>query len=342
MPGHIEWTPSALALDAAGPSASPFVMPVPTSFASETWSGGLVAGVPADIRRVVVRRGVALVGAQREVLMLRAGEEHFASRALPRGVAPICAMSVEPRRGPRLAIGTPRVIAVLDGDAVGTRHLDPLASPLEDLAWGPCPGGGWALYELSADGALERTRPETGGVEEIPLSFPIALASGDDGLLAVASIDPEAPAVWTTRDGKTWSYRLLPELDGMGVHGFAVAGEAAAISLAGQGVFVSRGLDAPFTRCAALERGTALAFEGDGPAAPLLGVVHPEFAETIVRVEADGTAARVVTIETPVGAPEPFVSALVWDASRSVLWASIEGVGLLRTAPKHARGGQLS
>jgi len=329
-------------LDAAGPSGSAFVMPVPTSFTSETWSGGLVAGVPADVRRVVVRRGVVLVGAEREVLMLRAGAEHLASRALPSGVAPICALSVEPRRGPRLAIGAPRAIAVLDGDAVGTRRLDPSASPLEDLGWGPRPGNGWALYELSAEGALERTRPETGGVEEIPIHFPVALASGDDGLLAVASIDPDAPAVWTTRDGETWSYRLLPELDGMGVHGFAVAGEAAAISLAGQGVFVSRGLDAPFTRCAALDGGTALAFEGDGPVAPLLGAVHDELAETIVRVEADGTAARVVTIETPVGAPEPFVSALAWDASRSVLWTSIEGVGLLRSAPRRARGGQLS
>jgi hypothetical protein len=36
------------------------------------------------------------------------------------------------------------------------------------------------------------------------------------------------------------------------------------------------------------------------------------------------------------------VSALAWDASRSVLWVSIEGIGLLRTAPKRARGAQLS
>jgi hypothetical protein len=189
---------------------------------------------------------------------------------------------------------------------------------------------------------LDRTSLETGDVEEIPLSYPLALAGGDDGVLAVASMDPDAPAVWTTRDGETWSYRLLPELDGMGVHGFAVAGEAAAVSVATKGVFVSRGLDAPFARCAALDHGTVLAFEGDGPAAPLLGAVHDGLAETIVRVEADGTAARIVTIETPVGVPEPFVSALAWDASRSVLWASIEGIGLLRTAPKRARGGQLS
>jgi len=312
------------------------------SFTSETWSGGLVPGVPADVRCVVVRRGVVLVGTEHEVLMLRAGEQHLARRALPGGVAPICALSVEPRRGPRLAIGAPRAIAVLDGNAVGTRRIDPSASPLEDLAWGPRPSGGWALYEMSAEGALDRTHPETGVVEEIPINLPIALASGDDGLLAVASMDPESPAVWTTRDGKAWSYRLLPELDGMtGVHGFAVAGDAAAISLE-EGVFVSRAPDAPFTRCAALDGGTVLAFEGDGPAAPLLGAVHPELAEDIVRVEADGTAARVVTIETPVGVPEPFVSALRWDASRSVLWASIEGIGLLRSVPRRARGGQLS
>lgn len=318
-------------------------MPVPMSFTSETWSGGLVAGVPADVRCVVVRRGVLLVGTEHEVLMLRAGEQHLARRALPSGVAPICALSVEPRRGPRLAIGAPRAIAVLDGDAVGTRRIDPSAAPLEDLAWGPSPGGGWALYEMSEEGALDRTHPETGVIEEIPISLPVALASADDGLLAVASMDPEAPAVWTTRDGATWTCRPLPELDGMmGVHGFAVAGEAVAISLAEEGVFVSRGLDAPFTRCAALDGATALAFEGDGPAAPLLGAVHPEFAENIVRVEADGTAARVVAIETPVGAAEPFVSALVWDASRSLLWASIDGVGLLRSAPGRARGGQLS
>jgi hypothetical protein len=36
------------------------------------------------------------------------------------------------------------------------------------------------------------------------------------------------------------------------------------------------------------------------------------------------------------------VSALVWDASRSALWASMEGVGLLRSAPRRARGSQLS
>jgi hypothetical protein len=317
-------------------------MPVPTSFTSETWSGGLVAGVPEDLRRVVVRRGVVLVGAEHEVLMLRAGEEHLARRALPGGVAPICALSVEPRRRPRLAIGSPRAIAVLDGEAVGTRRLDPSASPLEDLAWGPRPGGGWSLYEMNEQGALDRTCLETGDVEEIPLNFPVALASGDDGVLAVASIDPDARAVWTTRDGETWSYRLLPELGTMGVQGFAVAGEAAAVSIPTKGVFVSRGLDEPFARCAALEGGTALAFEGDGPAAPLLGAVHDGFAETIVRVEADGTAARVVTIETPVGVPEPFVSALAWDGSRGVLWASIEGIGLLRTAPKHARGAHLS
>jgi hypothetical protein len=318
------------------------VVRAPLSFTSETWSGGLVAGVPADVRRLAVRRGVVLVGGEREVLMLRAGAERMASRAIPGAVAPLRAVSIEPRRSPRLAFGAPRAVAVLDGDAVGTRRLDPSASPLEDLAWGPRPGGGWSLYEMSEEGLLVRTRPETGDAEEIPIGYLVALATADDGLLAVASIDREAPAVWTTRDGETWSYRLLPELDGMGVHGFAVAGEAVAISLAGNGVFMSRSEDAPFVRCDALEGGTALAFEGDGPAAPLLGAVHDEFAETIVRVEADGTAARVVTIETPAGSPEPYVSALAWDASRSALWASIQGIGLLRSVPRRARGGQLS
>jgi hypothetical protein len=275
--------------------------------------------------------------------MLRAGAEHLARRALPGGVTPICALSIEPRRGPRLAIGAPRAIAVLDGDGVGTRRLDPAASPLADLAWGPHPAGGRALYTMSEEGALERGRPETGDVEEISLEYPVALATGDDGLLAVASMDPETPAVWTTRDGETWSYRVLAELDGLGVNGFAVAGEAAAISLASSGgVFVSRGQDQPFTRCGALDRATVLAFEGDGPAAPLLGAVHADLAAHIVRVEADGTAARVVTIETSDDAPEPYVGALAWDASRSVLWASIEGIGLLRSVPRRARGSQLS
>ncbi len=204
---------------------------------------------------------------------------------------------------------------------------------------------------MSADGLLTRSRPETGDNEELPLGCLVAMATGEDGTLAVASIDREMPAIWITRDGEEWHYRLLPELDQVGGWELAIAGDAAAVHMFWRGVWVSRDLHTPFARCEALGDGGPIAFEGGAPDAALLcgaeGRHVPGFrgapsdpdesAAALVRVDATGAAVRIAEIRTPPGTDIPHIASLAWDASRQALWAALPGLGLFRSEPPSSR-----
>jgi hypothetical protein len=292
--------------------------------------------MPADLARLAAGRGIVLLASDRELLHVREGADHPVSQTLPSGIAPVRALAVERRRDPRLAVAGARTIAVLDSlDAsrMIALRMGAAQSPVEDVAWGPRPGGGSALYLMQEDGSLERAHPDTGDTDEIPLHHLVAMAAGEDGAIAVASIDPAGPAVWTTRDGETWHYRTLDELDGVGGWHLAVSGDAVALGIAWRGVWVSRGLDEPFARCDALGEGGPVVFAGDDAHAPLLCAVHEGTTETILRVDAGGAAARIAAMDTPPGIEEPHIASLAWDAASGAVWGLLAEGGLLRVEP---------
>jgi hypothetical protein len=302
------------------------------SRASESWSGGLVLDRAFDARAVDARHGVVLAGGDRLVL-LRAGETTLATREPPAGIGSVRTVAVEPRRRARIAAGGEAGLALFDDDGVSTMRVPPGGPVPERIAWGRGPGGGFALYVAHEDGSLLRVRPETGEVEEMPIGAVVALASDENGTLAVASIDADAPGVGVTHDGEHWHWRPLSELDGMGGWELAVAGDAAALGIAYRGVWISRGLEEPFARCEAFEEGGPLAFEGATSDAAVFGAVHVGWTETIVRVDAAGRAVRITEIEPGVEGdrPEPRLSALAWDASRRTLWGAMPGVGVMKS-----------
>ncbi len=110
------------------------------SFASESWTGGFCLDRATGVQNVTARHGVVLAATDRELLLLRAGEEHLKLRDLPGEALPegtLAALAIEPRRGPRLAVGCGRTVTVFDGDRIGMLHIEPSASPVEALAWKP-------------------------------------------------------------------------------------------------------------------------------------------------------------------------------------------------------------
>jgi hypothetical protein len=218
-------------------------------------------------------------------------------------------------------------------------RVAPGAAGPERIAWGRSPGGGFALYVAYEDGSLLRVHPENGDVDEIPIGYVVALASDESGTLAVASIDPDSPAVWVSHDGEHWHWRHLSGLDGMGGWELAVAGDAAALAIAHRGVWISRGREVPFARCELLGSGGPLAFEGATSDAAVFGAVHVGWSETIVRVDAAGRATRIAEIESTGDADEPHMAALAWDDSRRTLWGAISGVGLMKSEA-HGDGGK--
>ena len=127
--------------------------------------------------------------------------------------------------------------------------------------------GGFALYILGGDSCLRRTRPEKGEVEEIPIDDVCALASDGRGTIAVVSKTPE-PRVWATHDGDNWFWRAIPPWPVSRRYTLAVAGKLAAVKLLYEGpAWVSRGRNAPFEACEALDTAGPLEFEGqDEPA----------------------------------------------------------------------------
>jgi hypothetical protein len=294
--------------------------------------------LPPALRCIAIRQGVMLLASDADLVQVRAGNEHPTKRPMLGGIAPVRAVSVERRRKPRLAVGGPRSVAVLDGQRVATLRMKAPRSPVEHIAWGPHPNAGSAVYLLTKEGGLDRALPDTGDLEEVPLGALVAMAAGDDGSIAVASIDPDAPAVWTTSDGAQWQYRILEELDGVGGWHLAVSGGAVALSIAWRGVWISRGLNDPFVKCEALGEGGAIVFAGDKADAPLVCAVHEDLTATIVRVDAGGAAARIAAVDAAPGGEEPQVDSLAWDASRGVLWALTSKGGLLRVERPRAGG----
>jgi hypothetical protein len=296
------------------------------------WRGGFLKHAPAALRCVSARGGVVLAAGPSGLFRVPAGEDSLDVRPLPEGLDDVSAIAVEPRKTARLAVAHGRRVAVLDG--AGTTTLSIPSGEVKHLAWGPHPSGESVLYIVDDDRMPRCANVETRVVEEPPIDFIDAMASDENGQLAMATSDPGDQAVLLTRDAMRWHWRLLeaPDPDIWGWE-LTLAGNAVAVHVFDQGVWVSRGLDEPFARCEALGKGGPVAFEGADEGSPLLCAVSGEFEDTIVQVDFSGATTRVATVDWPEGQNEPCVRELAWDGSRGALWAVVEGAGLLRLAP---------
>jgi hypothetical protein len=170
-----------------------------------------------------------------------------------------------------------------------------------------------------------------------------AIAADEDGVLAMISF--AAPSAYVTEDGENLDLRALgadlapPAASGNAPPTYlAVAGRAVAFSAAG-GAFVSRAPEAPFVRCADLATAGPLAFEGPSSGAALFGAINQPARTSILRIGADGDAARIADFGAEAG-PPPEITALAWDGSRQMIWGGSPQMGLVTCTAPGAKGGK--
>jgi hypothetical protein len=308
------------------------------SHPGNVWKGDLVLGEARTVYSVSVRDGLLIAGGD-ELFQLRPGAEGLQMRQLPSelGEGPVYAAAVEPRPQRRYAAATYESIVIFMGDKL--LRLGGEAPRATHLAWGSV-GKSSGLYIRREDDLALQMKPDLSDLGEIPLEGVAALASDDAGAVALVLTTDDLPLAYVTKDGEQYFYRELAdeiELTGRHVH-LAVAGLAVAVSIDGQGAWVSRGQADPFVRCEALGRGGPLAFEGVSEQAALFGGVNEAATASIVRVEPDGSAFRIAELLARAGEP-PRLSALAWDASRKKLWAASPQAGIVSAAAPRSQGG---
>jgi hypothetical protein len=181
-------------------------------------------------------------------------------------------------------------------------------------------------------------KQDMSGVEAVDLPPMDAIASDDNGILAMASFAPPDPRAYVTDDGETLAFRPLEPSDepSARVH-LAVAGAAVAFAIEGVGAFVSRGLEEPFLRCEPLGTAGPVAFEGAAGDAALFGAARSAGYASIIRVDREGAALRIADFGSD-GGPAPGISDLAWDASRRILWGASPQMGIVTCTAPGAKG----
>jgi hypothetical protein len=309
--------------------------------AADCWPGGFVVESPKNTTSIGARAGTVLAGGE-TMYLLRPGAAGFLVREPPDAVGFVVASAIEPRRPMRLAVAGATAIVILDGKGVYTTRLpQPHAEPVA-LAWGPpaqaggAAAGRSALYALFRDGAVLRFADGTGEPETIELP-PVEAITGDErGGLALAYVDESSHdlVALVHQGGDAWRMQRMESPGFIGGVSIALAGTATALSFELEGVWVSRGADAPFVKIESLPDGGPIAFEGASDDAALFGVAKlRERDQAIVRIEADGRAVRIAEVMQD-GDPSrtlPPVRDMAWDASRRTLWSAVGPGGVLST-----------
>jgi hypothetical protein len=304
---------------------------------ADTWEGGFLLD-PARLVCSVSARGGLVVGGGNDFYLLRPGEEGMKTRPAADDFGLIDVVAAEPRAPRRYASASSEMIAIFfrkngEDQILRLTPSEPVPA-VTHLAWGgargPC-----SLYIRREDGSVARMNPELTDMEDLDLPPMHAVASDENGVVAMVTFEPELRA-YVTRDGREMFVRPIHydyEVEiSEHVH-LAVADTAVAFAFEREGAYLSRGNEAPFEPCEPLAGAGPLEFEGASSDAALFGGVLEPGMAAIVRVDRAGTAVRIAEMGSE-GGTSPTFDALSWDASRSRLWGAAGPAGIITsTAP---------
>jgi len=326
-------------------------MPKPElpSSAAEAWEGGYVFDEPRDVKSVEARGGMVIAGGK-ELYMLRPGEEGWKTRPPPEDIGAVHVVGVEPRGLRRYAVASEKMFAVFfkgkGGDTILRMKPKEPGLRATHLAWGGVKGA-CVLWVLNDDGGLLRMKPDLSDLEELDLDPMAAIASDESGVVAMVSLLGEEQRVFVTRDGMDMDYRAIGhELSPDASVQIAVADTSVALVVDKEYVLLSRGVDDPFRRVAALDADVGargwltgpVAFQGTSSDAALLCARWEGEVVRIVRVDPSGTTISIVEMGSAEGKDAPELGSLSWDASRQTLWGTSPDLGVFRSVPPGAKG----
>jgi len=325
--------------------------------AADAWSVTVVAQQP--VRDVSGAGGLVVAGSASALLMVRPGTQTCKARPqlgdLP---GPAVAVAAEQARPWRYAVACAGGIAMmgLPGDQMLTLTSTTPEIQVTHMAWARFLAGReqTVLYLRWTDGAVGRVRLDLGTIEHLHVLPMDAIASDANGVLAMVAVRRpagDAHALWT-RDGIRLEERPVqpgpsalaqpagePKSDPETRVHLAVADEAIAYAIGGQGAHVSRGIDEDFSACEELAQAGPLAFHGTAASAALFGVVRSAAVCAIDRAEAGEARDVQRVVEIVADSPDsPRIEALQWDASRRALWAASPQAGLTRVDEPGAGG----
>lgn len=318
------------------------------SRAGDIWEGGFIFDAPREVQAIEARGGLVVAGGADHYL-LRPGDETWKVRPPPEDIGPIYAVAAEPRGARRYAVASQKMFAMFmktpEGDQILRIKPEGFHQSVRHLAWGgdkgPC-----ALYVLHNDATLRRMRPDLSDFEELDIDQMSALASDDNGVVAMVTLPGDETRVYVTRDGVQLMFRQITEtIDETASFDLAVADTAVALVVDEQRVLLSRGKDDPFVPVEALAspegkgwKTGPIVFQGSSSDSALLCARWENDLVRIIRVDASGAATSIVEME---GTPEldpPEVVGLSWDASRQTLWGASPYVGIFKSVAPGPKG----
>lgn len=321
--------------------------PLPTR-PGDTWDGGFLFEKVQPVQSIEARGGMVVAGGD-DFYMLKPADESWRSRPPPEDIGPMFLVAAEPRGDRRYAVVSEAMLAVFfkgkEGDQIlRLKPTDPRWG-VTHLAWGGKEGA-CSLYVLRQDATLMRMRPDLSDIDTLEVDEMSALASDDDGTVAMVAIDEEESRVYVTRDGLEMSYRPVNHPIPLDTRvDIAVAGDTVALVVDEQYVLLSRGLEAPFERVAALDspegsgwKTGPIAFQGTAADAALLCGRWENDLVRIMRVDASGAATSILEMGGTETLDPPEIAALSWDATRQTLWGASPYTGIFRCVAPTAKG----
>ena len=307
---------------------------------SETWECGFTSDERRSVSWIEARNGAVIAG----------GDQHWMMRRLPENIEPPTVVAIEPRGQRRFAVGAGRTLGIFFKSKIGDQTLtigmpETPASWIENLAWGG-EKGTCSLYVQRTDGVVLRMKPDLSDLEELDVEEMSALASDDDGTVAMLALDGAESRVYTTKDGAAMTFRQFAlDIDLDARVDIAVAGEAVAVLVEQQYVLLSRGPDDPLQRIEILDspedsgwKTGPITFQGTSTDAALFCARWENNLVRLVRVEASGTATAIAELGATATLDPPEVVSLSWDARRQTLWGASPQAGIFRCVAPRAKG----
>lgn len=327
----------------------------PARYAADTWAGGFTID-PEYVAAISAATGTVVAATER-LYLLRPGATRFQCRDLPEGAGDAMCVAVEPRRPGsqgRFAVATIDSLHIYEREGVASVKFPEDHGEVLQLLWAPRLHDAdptFVLYlrfadfmlQLAPEGGRFGTFLQLGGLIERA----DAMATDDTGI-AFACFDEDSweLTIWFLADPKTtdWYHRNLEAPDFYTGATLAMAGGSIALSFNDGGVWMTRDIrEHAFTEVESLRGrlgtgegggGAPIVFEGAARDAALLAAVRDSrTTQHIVRVDAEGRAARVAEVETDGSdaqlSPAPPLRAMAWDSTRRTLWSAAGRAGIL-------------
>jgi len=318
------------------------------SRASDIWEGGFLSEQPHDVKDIQARGGMVIAGGT-NLFLLKPADETWKSRPPPEDIGPVHAVAAEPRGARRYAVASEKMLALFikrkEGDQILRLTPKEPGGRVTHLVWGGAKGP-CALYALHDDYKLLRMRPDLSDIDELDVEEMAAIASDDNGVVAMVARAGGNPRVYVTADGAAMRFRhVTEEIEEDQSLDIAVADTAVALVVDQKRVLLSRGMDDPFVPVEALSSPDGkgwitgpVVFQGASSDAALLCARWEDDLVRVMRVDPTGAAMSIIEMGGTEQLDPPEVAALSWDATRQTLWGASPHVGIFKSVAPTAKG----